>query len=146
MIRGRVVLLVATLGFACRRSASDEEGAAALGATRVPVALATVTRDSVIEELALTGRLAARPGGAALLAAPAAGVVRAVRAQIGDRVTRGRTLIELEVPELVAEADQRASAAAQAEREAARQRRLLADGISSAHALVSGLADPLMAG
>jgi len=132
VIRGRVVLLVATLGFACRRSASDEEGAATLGATRVPVALATVTRDSVIEELALTGRLAARPGGAALLAAPAAGVVRAVRAQIGDRVTRGRTLIELEVPELVAEAEQRASAAAQAEREAARQRRLLADGISSA--------------
>jgi RND family efflux transporter MFP subunit len=132
VIRGRVALLVATLGFACGRSASDEAGPAALGATRVPVALATVTRDSVIDELALTGRLAARPGGSALLAAPAAGVVRAVRAQIGDRVARGQTLIELDVPELVAEAEQRASAAAQAEREAARQRRLLADGISSA--------------
>lgn len=98
----------------------------------MPVGLGTVLRDSLIEEQTLTGRLAARPGGAALLAAPAAGVVRAVRAQVGDRVARGQTLIELDVPELAAEADQRSSAAAQAERQAERQRRLLADGITSA--------------
>jgi len=132
-VTGRwVALLAATLAVGCRGSASDEKDAAGVGATRVPVALAIVARDSITEELALTGRLAPRPGGSALLAAPAAGMVRAVRVQIGDRVARGRTLIELDVPELVAEAEQRTSAAAQAEREAERQRRLLADGITSA--------------
>jgi len=128
----RALLLLSLAMTACRHGKSDQEGDSAPGATRVPVGLATVARDSVIEELTLTGRLAARPGGAALLTAPAAGVVRAVRAQIGDRVSRGQTLIELDVPELAADADQRASAAAQAEREAQRQRRLLTDGITSA--------------
>jgi membrane fusion protein, multidrug efflux system len=99
---------------------------------RVPVALGTLARDSLAETLALTGRLEAPPGGAALLAAPAAGVVRAVRLQVGDRVTRGAVVIELEVPELAAEAAQKAAAAAQAEREAARQQQLLSDGITSA--------------
>jgi membrane fusion protein (multidrug efflux system) len=99
---------------------------------RVPVALGTLARDSLAETLALTGRLEAPPGGAALLAAPAAGVVRAVRVQVGDRVARGAVVIELEVPELAAEAAQKAAAAAQAEREAARQQQLLSDGITSA--------------
>jgi len=132
MIRHGRLLLALALVTACRHGESEEDAGSAGGGTRVPVALATITRDSVVEELTLTGRLAARPGGAALLTAPAAGVVRAVRAQVGDRVARGQTLIELDVPELAAEAEQRSSAAAQAEREAARQRRLLADGITSA--------------
>jgi membrane fusion protein, multidrug efflux system len=101
-------------------------------AARVPVALGTLARDSLTETLALTGRLEPRPGGGALLAAPAAGVVRAVRAQVGDRVARGAVVVELEVPELGAEAAQQAAGAAQAEREAARQQQLLADGITSA--------------
>jgi RND family efflux transporter MFP subunit len=99
---------------------------------RVPVALGTLARDSLAETLTLTGRLEPRPGGAALLAAPAAGVVLAVRAQVGDRVAKGATVVELEVPELAAEAAQKAAAAAQAEREAARQQQLLSDGITSA--------------
>lgn len=131
MIRPGPMLAALLLAAACGRAASDDAGSS-LAATRVPVGLGTVTRDSLVEEQPLSGRLEARPGGSALLAAPAAGVVRAVRAQVGDRVTRGQTLLELEVPELAAEAEQRASAAAQAEREADRQRRLLADGITSA--------------
>jgi membrane fusion protein (multidrug efflux system) len=98
----------------------------------VPVALGTIARDSLVETLTLTGRLEPRPGGAAVLAAPAAGVVRAVRAQVGDRVARGAPVIELEVPELAADAAQKTAAAAQAERESARQQQLLADGITSA--------------
>ena len=99
---------------------------------RVPVALGTVVRDSLAETLALTGRLEPRPGGAALLTAPAAGVVRAVRLQVGDRVARGTVVAELEVPELAAEAAQKAEAAAQAQREVARQQQLLSDGVTSA--------------
>ena len=131
MMRPGSLLAGLLLVAACGRAASDD-AAPSLSRTRVPVGLGNVIRDSLVEELPLTGRLAARPGGAALLAAPAAGVVRAVRAQVGDRVARGQTLIELDVPELAAEAEQRSSAAAQAEREAERQRQLLADGITSA--------------
>ncbi len=109
-------------------SGAEERAAPA----RVPVALGMIARDSLAETLALTGRLEPRPGGGALLAAPAAGVVRAVRAQVGDRVARGAVVVELEVPELAADAAQKAAVASQAEREAARQQQLLADGITSA--------------
>lgn len=120
------------LAAGCGRAGSQEAEGSGADATRVPVGLGRVSRDSLVEELSLTGRLTPRPGGAALLTAPAAGIVRTVRFQIGDRVARGRTVIELEVPELAADAEQKASAAAQAAREAERQRRLLADGITSA--------------
>ncbi|MEP7227605.1 MAG: hypothetical protein ABI785_09625, partial [Gemmatimonadales bacterium] len=64
--------------------------AAAGGAhTRVPVDIATVARDTMRNELVLTGRLGPKPGGSALLTAPAAGVVTSVRAQVGTRVRRG---------------------------------------------------------
>ena len=115
-----------------RRAASGDaagERRARAGAGRRS-ARSRATRSS--RRSTLTGRLEPRPGGAALLAAPAAGVVRAVRAQVGDRVARGAVVVELEVPELAADAAQKAAAAAQAEREAARQQQLLADGITSA--------------
>jgi membrane fusion protein, multidrug efflux system len=99
---------------------------------KVPVGLGVIARDSLVATLVLTGRLEPHPGGAALLTAPAAGVVRAVRAQVGDPVTRGLIVAELEVPELAAEAAQKAEAAGQAGREAARQQQLLNDGITSA--------------
>ena len=121
--------ILAAAGCGSDAGGGDEAGA---GATRVPVDLAVVTRDSLAESLALTGRLQARPGGSALLAAPAAGVVRAIYVQVGDRVARGGKVAELDVPELAADARQKAAAAGQAERESARQRQLLADGITSA--------------
>jgi membrane fusion protein, multidrug efflux system len=100
--------------------------------TRVPVGIGTITWDSLVETLVLTGRLEAQPGGAALLAAPAAGVVGEVRVQVGDRVRRGEVVARLEVPELEADAAQKTAAADQAGREAARQEQLLEDGITSA--------------
>jgi RND family efflux transporter MFP subunit len=101
------------------------------GNTLVPVGIATVVRDTIRNELVVTGRLGPKPGGSALLTAPAAGMVSAVRAQVGSRVRRGDEVMLLDVPELAAEATQRDAAAAQAVREAERQGRLLADGISS---------------
>ncbi|HEU4700480.1 MAG TPA: efflux RND transporter periplasmic adaptor subunit [Gemmatimonadales bacterium] len=135
--RRAALLLGACLALAaCGSHAGDEDagaaGAAGADRARVPVGLATIARDSLVETLALTGRLAARPGGAADLTAPAAGVVREVRVQIGDRVGRGEVVALLDVPELAADAQQKTAAAAQAAREAARQQRLLADGITSA--------------
>jgi membrane fusion protein (multidrug efflux system) len=130
-LRGLVVL--ATLAAACRSAnGSNDDAASNLGNTRVPVSLGTITRDSLVDVRTLTGRLVPRPGGSALLTAPAAGVVRNVRVQVGDRLARGAPVAELEVPELAADAAQKASAAAQSEREAARQQQLVRDGITSA--------------
>jgi RND family efflux transporter MFP subunit len=86
----------------------------------------------MLEALTLTGRLEAPPGGAAMLTAPAAGVVRAIHVQVGDQVRKGSLVAELDVPELVADAEQEGSAAAPAARAAARQQQLLTDGVTSA--------------
>jgi RND family efflux transporter MFP subunit len=93
--------------------------------------MATVVRDTVRDELVVTGRLNPKPGGSALLTAPAAGVVASVPAQVGKWVRRGEELVILDVPELAAESRQREAAAAQAQREADRQVRLLSDGVTS---------------
>jgi RND family efflux transporter MFP subunit len=119
------------LGACGQKGDSETAGHADPSKTRVPVGVAPVARDSLVERLTLTGRLAARPGGAALLTAPAAGVVRWLRVQIGDTVKRGEVVAELEVPELAADARQKEAAAAQADREAQRQQRLLQEGITS---------------
>jgi RND family efflux transporter MFP subunit len=124
----RPLLLVA---FACGRSAPDPASEAGAAQTRVPVETAVVVRDTMRNELVLTGRLGPKPGGSAVLTAPAAGVVTAVRAQVGRRVRRGEELLTLDVPELAADARQREDVAAQATREAERQARLLSDGVTS---------------
>jgi membrane fusion protein, multidrug efflux system len=129
----RTLVLSALLLFAaCGGGAGESAAEGSGGGSRVPVGLGTITRDSLVETLSLTGRLEPRPGGAALLAAPAAGMVRAIHAQVGDHVRRCQSVADLDVPELAADAAQKAAAAAQAEREGTRQQQLLADGITSA--------------
>jgi membrane fusion protein, multidrug efflux system len=119
---------------ACGRAGGNSEETTSLSGTRVPVGVATVVRDTMRDELIVTGRLGPKPGGSALLTAPAAGVVTAVDAQVGARVKRGGELLQLEVPELAADARQKDAAAQQAEREAARQAQLLRDGVTSQRA------------
>src|SRR5690242_8366929 len=119
---------------ACNRSGADTGESTSLSSTRVPVGLGTVARDSIRDLGVVSGRLAPKPGGAALLTAPAAGVVTEVRAQVGTQVRRGDELLLLEVPELASDARQKEAAAAQAEREAERQAGLLRDGVTSKRA------------
>ena len=129
-MRGELgAVFLALLG--CSRSAPEAGESNSLANTRVPVGIATVVRDTVRDELVVTGRLNPKPGGSALLTAPAAGVVASVPAQVGKRVRRGDELVILDVPELAAESRQREAAAAQAQREADRQARLLSDGVTS---------------
>lgn len=130
MSRGCLTAAVLALA-GCGGGSGDDASPGDSVVTRVPVGIATVQRDSLVETLTLTGRLAARPGGAADLSAPAAGMVRELRVQVGDPVRRGALLLTLDAPELSSEAESKAAAAAQAEREAARQRELLADGVTS---------------
>ena len=116
------------------RASGDTSESTSLSSTRVPVGMATVVRDSIRDEVVVTGRLTPKPGGSALLTAPAAGVVTEVRAQVGTRVRRGDELLVLDVPELASDARQKEAAAAQAEREAERQAGLLRDGVTSKRA------------
>lgn len=121
----------------CTRSsggADDDEAAPATppGATAVAVTLVPVRRDTVSDVLELVGRLDPAPGAGAILAAPTAAVVHQVLVQVGANVRTGQPLVELDAPELSAQARSDSAAAAVAEREAARQRSLLAQGIASA--------------
>ena len=123
-----MLLCVVVVG--CGRGAAPDPAQSG-SQTRVPVGIAMVVRDTIRNELVLTGRLGPKPGGSALLTAPAAGVVSAVRAQVGSRVRRGDEVLLLDVPELAADARQKEDAAAQARRGAERQARLLSDGVTS---------------
>lgn len=99
---------------------------------RVPVQFDQVRLDTLPDEVMLVGRLMPLVDGAATLTAPAAGVVRHLGVHVGSPVHAGATLLEIDSPELAASARQLAAAAAVAERESARQKALLADGVASA--------------
>jgi RND family efflux transporter MFP subunit len=125
LVRGAALLLLAA--GACGRG----DDAEIVVTPRVPVGTAIAAMDTVTEIVTLTGRLAPPPGGSALLAAPAAGVVKRIAVQVGSRVARGTLLVELDVPELEKEAQTLAAQAEIAGREAARQEELLREGITS---------------
>ena len=97
----------------------------------VPVQTYTVRPDTIAEQVQLTGRLQPRPGGSAILTAPAASFVRSVEVQVGEPVRQGQLLVQLDAPDLVASARQQAAAAEVAERDASRQQELLDKGITS---------------
>jgi membrane fusion protein (multidrug efflux system) len=119
-------LLIVTGLAACRSHDNDQEVT-----PTVAVETRLVTRDSVADQIQMIGRLATPPGGSAVLTAPAAGVVGAIRGSVGSRVERGEVVITLDVPELEASARQLAAAADLAEREASRQQGLLSEGIAA---------------
>lgn len=101
------------------------------GETLVPVRTFTVAPDTIADQVRLTGRLQPRPGGSAVMTAPAPAFVRDVRVQVGEAVQRGELLVELEAPDLAATAREQSAAADLAERDAARQDELLQKGITS---------------
>jgi len=129
MRRGWECILTAALA-GCGNGGGGQESEKEV-APRVPVATAPVVRDTITEELLVVGRLVPVPGGAAVLTAPAAGVVKSLPVQVGSRVAAGTVLVDLDVPELAANARQLTAAAEVAEREAARQQELLQQGITS---------------
>ena len=126
-MRWQLGLAIVTLVAACGKKADD----AAEPAPRVPVGIGAVVRDTISEVIALPGRLMPLPGGSAILSAPADAQVRTVAVQIGERVHQGELLVELDAPELAANAKSLAATAATAEQEAARQQDLFSKGITS---------------
>lgn len=133
-LRATVALLAMAAVTSCSgRSGGDDDAAGGAAANAaVAVTLSPVRCDTLSDLLELVGRLDPAPGASATLAAPTAAVVGRVLVQVGAEVHRGQPLMELEVPELSAQAHSDSAAAAVATREADRQRTLLAQGISSA--------------
>ncbi|MGH7732658.1 MAG: efflux RND transporter periplasmic adaptor subunit, partial [Gemmatimonadales bacterium] len=128
-------LAILAVAIACAKpNGGDDEtsSGASAGATAVAVTIVPVRRDTISDALELVGRMEPTPGSSAILAAPTAAVVRRVLVQIGAEVQAGQLLIELDAPELSAQARTDSAAAAVATREADRQRALLAQGIASA--------------
>lgn len=123
----RYFVLSATLVLA----ACTGGGGEAAVRTEVPVELATVRRDSVAVIVEASGRLVSRPNGSALLVAPADAVVKEVRATLGGRIAAGAIALELDAPDLAAQAASLRAQATVANADAERQRQLLAEGIAA---------------
>lgn len=134
-IRRLALLSLLALPLACARKGGgdDEDKSAAVSpnATAVAVTLAPVRRDTISDVLELVGRLDPTPGASAILAAPAAAVVRQVLVQVGAEVLPHQALVELDAPQLAAQAHTDSATAVVAEREAQRQQGLLTQGIAS---------------
>lgn len=121
----RLSVLAVALCIACgggEEEAPEEEGA-------VPVEVATVTRAPFDETIDVLGTVVAPPDAAAALAAPGPTRVTRINVSLGDRVTRGQVLLELDRTVWQAERT-RAQAALTAAREARdRTARLVQGGI-----------------
>lgn len=98
---------------------------------RVPVEVGIVRRDSMVVVVEAEGRLIPRPDGAATLSAPADAIVRYVGVGLGARVRRGAALLELDAPEVMAQAAALKAQAAAAATNLDRQRQLLTEGIAA---------------
>ncbi|MGE0352721.1 MAG: efflux RND transporter periplasmic adaptor subunit [Gemmatimonadales bacterium] len=125
-MRNSIILALALAGGAC--GGGEEQTAIT---PMVPVEAAVVRRDTLPDELVVTGRLVPPPGAMASLSAPADAVVRTVAVQVGEEVRQGQPLLELDAPQLAANVISLRAAADAAEREAARQEKLLEDGIAA---------------
>ena len=99
-MRWQIGLAIVATVAACGKKADDGAEPAPL----VPVGIGTVAQDTISQVITLTGRLMPLPGGSALLSAPADAMVRTVAVQIGERVRQGELLIELDAPDLAANA------------------------------------------
>lgn len=118
-----------TLGASLAACGGPKEGSAA--PPRVPVEVGVVRRDSMVVTIEADGRIIPRPDGAAALSAPADAVVRFVGVSLGAKVGRGATLLELDAPEVMAQAAALKAQAAAAATDLDRQRQLLAEGIAA---------------
>jgi RND family efflux transporter MFP subunit len=115
---------------ACRRA---EPGAAAATGTAVPVRTAVVHLEAlpVLTEAPAT----IRPAERATIAAKLTGTVASFPAALGEAVAAGEVLLTLNAPEADARLRQAQAQLAEAERNAARQRTLVASGVNPADAL-----------
>jgi len=113
----------------CKRGAAEDEAKAA---TEVAVQVAKVTRVTLRAHVAAYGTVepepagGGKPGGAARLAAPVAGVVLAVPVKEGERIEAGAVVVRLDDRVALAMVDKARNAVTFAEQLVARQNKLKA--------------------
>ena len=122
------ILLAGVAAGACARDADEAEG----GTPRLVVGAKTavVAEQSFSETIEATGIISGRPGHVALLSAPTGARIVAVSAVVGQRVTTGTILVQLDQVAFHAATQTADAALAAAERNAARQQRLADAGIA----------------
>jgi RND family efflux transporter MFP subunit len=121
------VLTLLLLGaLACKKEEDGEEEVNPV----VNVRMATVSQGAFTETIGAIGTVAPRPGHVASLGAPAPTRVASVSVSVGQHVTRGQTLVELEQQTFQAAAQGADAALAAAERAHERAQRLAAEGIA----------------
>ncbi|MCM2359645.1 MAG: efflux RND transporter periplasmic adaptor subunit [Geobacteraceae bacterium] len=122
-----LILVGGTLTAAGCGAKGKEEGARQAPPVVQGVAVARVQAEAIPELLEAVGTVRAR--NSAVIAARIAGTVTAIHAREGDRVTRGKLLLNLEAAENTAGAAQARGAVAEAERgvEEAQARKTLAE-------------------
>ena len=122
-----VVLLPMTVG--CRDAEHDAESEAATHASQVAATTIRADTSTYADVVDAAGIIAARPGGEASLAAPAATRVDRVLVAVGERVTAGTVLVEFEPVLFDAALTSAESARQAAEQAQARAERLVAAGV-----------------
>jgi len=132
VLRGTMIcLLLATtsLAAACSNASENGESADSSAATAVGVRTAKVTTQPFFETLGAIGAIEPRAGHVALLSAPAPTRVAQVLVSVGQKVSKGSTLVLLEQSALREAARSAEAALTAAERNYERARSLTAAGI-----------------
>lgn len=129
-MRGLPLVLILLAATACRRA---DPSAAIARESAVPVhfAIARLEKLPVLAESPAT----IRPAERANLSAKITGTVATFPAALGQAVTAGEILVTLDAPDAMARVGQARAQLAEAERNAARQRTLVASGANPADAL-----------
>ena len=117
-----------TAAGACTRETGEGEGSPPR--LVVGVRTAMVAEQSFAENVEVTGIVSGRPGHVAILSAPGAARIASVSAVVGQRVTVGTVLVELDQVAFHAAMQSADAALSAAERHAARQQRLVDAGIA----------------
>src|ERR1051325_525539 len=126
MTLSRPSLLLFVLALGCRKDEGDEANVAAV----VSVGIQTVTPQPFTETIGAIGMVAGRPGHVASLAAPVAARVANVLVGVGQHVSAGTPLVELDQTSFVGIARTADAALASAERNYERTKRLVDAGIA----------------
>lgn len=129
-VSARVALfLLFTVSTGCGEAEHDAEPEAVTHASQVAATTARADTSTFAEVVDAVGIVAARPGGEASLAAPAATRVDRVLVAVGDRVGVGTALLEFEPVLFDAALSSAESARQTAEQAQARAERLVAAGV-----------------
>ncbi|MEO7085267.1 MAG: efflux RND transporter periplasmic adaptor subunit [Gemmatimonadaceae bacterium] len=137
-VRSGLLCFAAVAILACGKKAASDEPT---GRATVPATTIVVTPQAFTETLGTIGNVVPRAGHIATLSAPAAGRVAKIEVSLGQSVTAGETLIELDQAPFQSALQSAQAALTAADRANERQQRLITDGIVSRKDVEQAAAD-----